>query len=121
MPEDGVALTENDKLLTRDELNKLFSLFVKVGIDKIRLTGGEPTVRKDLVEIIKDLRSHREIKSIAMTTNGLVLKNKLELLKAAGLDTLNISLDTFVEAKFTFWTRRIGLSRVLDVSIISLL
>jgi molybdenum cofactor biosynthesis enzyme MoaA len=69
-----------------------------------------------LVDIIKDIRSHSQIKSIAMTSNGLVLKRKLKDLKAAGLDGLNISLDTFVESKFIFLTRRLGFKNVLEVS-----
>ena len=86
-----------------------------MGVDKVRLTGGEPTVRKDLVEIVKGIKSISEIKSIAMTTNGLVLKNKLKSLQDAGLDNINISLDTFIEAKFEFMTRRQGFKKVLEV------
>jgi molybdenum cofactor biosynthesis enzyme MoaA len=93
----------------------LIKLFTKAGVDKVRLTGGEPTVRKDLVDIVKGIKSFPEIKSIAMTTNGLVLKNKLKSLQEAGLDNLNISLDTFVEAKFEFMTRRLGYKKVLEV------
>lgn len=115
MPEDGIELTPNVNLLTRSELNKLLHIFTKAGIDKIRLTGGEPTVRKDLAEIIKDIRSLPQIRSIGMTTNGIVLKNKLKFLKEAGLDHINISLDTLIEAKFTFVTRRLGFNRVLEV------
>jgi cyclic pyranopterin phosphate synthase len=70
------------------------------------------------VDIIKDIRSYQEINSIAMTTNGLVLKHKLKYLKDAGLDNLNISLDTFIESKFTLLTRRLGFEKVLEVLII---
>ncbi len=75
----------------------------------------KPTVRKDLVDIVKDIRSFKEINSIAMTSNGLVLKHKLKQLKESGLDHLNISLDTFVEAKFALLTRRLGFQKVLEV------
>ena len=88
----------------------------------MRLTGGEvflilfkPTVRKDLIDIISDIRKHDSITSIGMTTNGLVLKNKLKRLKEAGLDSINISLDTFIEAKFTLLTRRLGFEKVMEV------
>ena len=81
----------------------------------MRLTGGEPTVRKDLLEIVKGIKAFPEIQTIAMTTNGLVLKNKLKSLKDAGLSSLNISLDSFVEAKFTFLTRRLGFNKVMEV------
>ena len=115
MPEKGVDLTKNEHLLTNEELNKIISLFVKAGVTKIRLTGGEPTVRKDLVEIIQMIKSYPQIKTIAMTTNGLILKNKLKPLQDAGLNSLNISLDTLVEAKFIFITRRNGFNNVLNV------
>jgi molybdenum cofactor biosynthesis enzyme MoaA len=115
MPEEGVQLTPNEKLLNKSELFKLIRVFTKAGVNKIRLTGGEPTVRRDLVEIIKDIKSIPQIKSIGMTTNGIVLKNKLKFLKEAGLDSLNISLDTLIEAKFTFITRRLGFQKVLEV------
>jgi molybdenum cofactor biosynthesis protein A len=114
MPEQGVDLTPNEKLLSLEELRQLVSLFVRAGVDKVRLTGGEPTVRADLENIVSMIRSHKEIKSIGMTTNGLVLKHKLRSLKEAGLDVLNISLDTFVEAKFTFLTRRLGFKKVME-------
>ena len=98
MPEEGIELTQKDKLLSRAELSKIIELFVRAGVNKIRLTGGEvwypkyikPTVRKDLVEIVQEIRSHKEIKHIAMTTNGIVLKHKIAKLKEAGLDSLNI-------------------------------
>ena len=115
MPDEGIDLTHNEHLLTRSELIKLVKLFSKAGVDKIRLTGGEPTIRKDLIDIIGEIRSIPQIKLIGMTTNGLVLKNKLNSLKEAGLDNINISLDTLVEAKFNFITRRLGFQRVLEV------
>jgi molybdenum cofactor biosynthesis enzyme MoaA len=95
-------------------------LFTQAGVSKVRLTGGEPTVRKDLIEIIQGIKAFPEIRTIAMTTNGLVLKNKLKLMKESGLNSLNISLDTFVEAKFTFLTRRLGYKNVLEVSILEI-
>ena len=115
MPHEGIDLTPNESLLSRSELIKLVKLFTKAGVDKIRLTGGEPTIRKDLCEIIQEIKSIPQIKSIGMTTNGIVLKNKLQSLKEAGLENINISLDTLVEAKFSFITRRLGFHRVLEV------
>jgi cyclic pyranopterin phosphate synthase len=58
MPEEGVPLTEESKILTRDNINRLMQVFTSVGVNKIRLTGGEPLVRKDLIEIVKDIRSY---------------------------------------------------------------
>jgi cyclic pyranopterin phosphate synthase len=75
----------------------------------------KPTIRADLPDIIKDIREFKQIKQIGITTNGIVLHNKLNLLKEAGLTNINISLDTLVEAKFTFLTRRPGFSKVLKV------
>jgi len=81
-------------------------VFTKVGLNKIRLTGGEPLVRKDIIEIVQDISTYDEIKTIAMTTNGSLFLKKMERLKEAGLSQVNISLDTLVEAKNQFITRR---------------
>jgi len=114
MPEAGVDLTPKDNLLTTEEIYKLASLFVKNGVDKIRFTGGEPTVRKDLVEIIKSISQLEGLKHIGMTSNGLVLARHLPQLVAAGLSQLNVSLDTLHASKFEFLTRRKGWQRVWD-------
>ncbi|KAI8325355.1 molybdenum cofactor biosynthesis prote [Martensiomyces pterosporus] len=115
MPEEGIDLTENDKLLTTDEILRLARVFVEQGVDKIRLTGGEPTVRRDIVELVRGLNSLRPLglKKIAMTTNGIALRRKLPLLHEAGLDGLNISLDTRDPRKFELFTRRKGCEHVL--------
>ncbi|KAJ7561144.1 hypothetical protein O6H91_03G015800 [Diphasiastrum complanatum] len=113
MPEEGVALSPKTQLLSQDEIIKLASLFVAGGVNKIRLTGGEPTIRHDIEEICTRLKNLEGLKNIAITTNGLVLARKLPQLKAAGLDQLNISLDTLVPAKFELLTRRKGHAKVL--------
>lgn len=115
MPSEGVDLTPQQKLLSTGEIIQLSKLFVKEGIKKIRLTGGEPLVRSDLVEIVGALNELRQygLQNIAMTTNGITLSKKLPQLKAHGLDSLNISLDTLVPAKFEFITRRKGWDRVI--------
>lgn len=83
------------------------SIFVKnLGLTKVRITGGEPTVRKDLVDIIRDIRSHDEIESIGITSNGALLSRKLNSYVEAGLDTVNVSLDSLIPAKNAFITRR---------------
>ncbi|CAG0879539.1 unnamed protein product [Cyprideis torosa] len=114
MPEEGVKLSPNSKLLTTDEIVRLTTLFASEGVTKVRLTGGEPTVRKDIVEIIGRIKDIRGIESVAITTNGITLKRKLPDLKLAGLDKINISLDTLVPAKFELMTRRLGFERVMD-------
>ncbi|KAI9021482.1 hypothetical protein CLU79DRAFT_793117 [Phycomyces nitens] len=115
MPEEGVPLTPRESLLTTDEILKLAGLFVSQGTTKIRLTGGEPTVRPDLLEIIQGLGKLKSqgLESIGMTSNGIALKRKLPALKEAGLDTLNISLDTLDRDMFGIMTRRQGFDKVL--------
>jgi len=115
MPEDGVELTPDAKLMTADETVELASMFVRAGVSKIRLTGGEPTVRRDLPQIIASLDALRPLglQDISMTTNGIALKRMLPALKEAGLDRLNISLDTLDRDAFARLTRRDALPKVL--------
>ncbi|XP_077997873.1 molybdenum cofactor biosynthesis protein 1-like [Glandiceps talaboti] len=113
MPEDGVDLTPKQRLLSTEEIIKIAKLFVHEGIDKIRLTGGEPLVRRDAIEIVEEL-GKLGLDTLALTTNGIVLPRKLPKLKAAGLNLLNISLDTLIPAKFEFITRRKGWQRVMQ-------
>ncbi|XP_037281166.2 molybdenum cofactor synthesis 1 isoform X1 [Rhipicephalus microplus] len=108
MPEEGVPLTSSEKLLTSDEIVQLASLFVTFGVNKIRLTGGEPLVRKDAVNIIESLAKIPQLTVLGITTNGLVLSKKISDLRKAGLTHVNISLDTLVPEKFEFLARRKG-------------
>lgn len=114
MPADGVDLTSNPLLLSQNEIVRLANLFVSSGVDKIRLTGGEPTVRKDIEEICLQLSNLNGLKTLAITTNGLTLARKLPKLKECGLTAVNISLDTLVPAKFEFMTRRKGHAKVME-------
>lgn len=114
MPAEGVELTPSSHLLSHDEIIRLANLFVSSGVDKIRLTGGEPTIRKDIEDICSHLSNLKGLKTLAMTTNGIILKKKLPKLKECGLSALNISLDTLVPAKFEFMTRRKGQERVME-------
>ncbi|XP_043483678.1 molybdenum cofactor biosynthesis protein 1 isoform X2 [Leptopilina heterotoma] len=113
MPAEGVKLSARNNILTTDEILKIADIFVEEGVKKIRLTGGEPTVRRDIVDIIAGLKQFEGLKSIAMTTNGLTLTRQLPSLQRAGLDGLNISLDTLKESRFEKFTRRRGWSRVI--------
>lgn len=99
MPVQGVP-TPRTELLTTDELLRLCAILVPRGIKKIRLTGGEPLMREDLTVILKGIRKVAPSAGLSMTTNGTLLKGKLEELKEAGLKRLNISLDTLRPEKF---------------------
>ncbi|KAJ1557313.1 Molybdenum cofactor synthesis protein 1, partial [Nowakowskiella sp. JEL0078] len=116
MPEEGVPLSPNSALLTAAEIIQLAKIFVSNGVTKIRLTGGEPTIRKDLVDIVAGLNELKKIglEKIGITTNGLVLKRKLQQLQDNGLDQINISLDTLDKHKFELLTRRRGFENVLE-------
>ena len=116
MPENGVDLTPSSRLLTTEETLRLARVFVGAGVNKIRLTGGEPTVRRDLPDIVAALDEMRPmgLQQIALTSNGIALPRMLPRLVANGLDKLNLSLDTLDRQRFITLTRRDGLQRVLD-------
>ncbi|KAK6539890.1 hypothetical protein TWF694_008727 [Orbilia ellipsospora] len=115
MPEEGIDLSPPAHLLTTEEILHLAKLFVSQGVTKIRLTGGEPTVRKDIVELVAELGKLKSIglRELAITSNGISLARKLPQMVQGGLTALNLSLDTLDEFKFQFMTRRKGLSNVL--------
>ncbi|CAO3583785.1 unnamed protein product [Absidia cylindrospora] len=115
MPEEGVPLTQSQQLLTTDEILTLAELFVRQGVTKIRLTGGEPTVRPDITKIIQGIGQLKSegLQSLGMTTNGVALKRKLPDFYDAGLDSLNVSLDTLDPAMFQIMTRRKGFDKVM--------
>ncbi|XP_061052253.1 molybdenum cofactor biosynthesis protein 1 isoform X5 [Eubalaena glacialis] len=114
MPEDGVPLTPKADLLTTEEILTLARLFVKEGVDKIRLTGGEPLIRPDVVDIVAQLHQLEGLRTIGITTNGINLARLLPQLQKAGLSAINISLDTLVPAKFEFIVRRKGFRKVME-------
>ncbi|KAJ7991318.1 hypothetical protein DPEC_G00296080 [Dallia pectoralis] len=114
MPEEGVKLTPRTQLMSTSEILTVARLFVEEGVDKIRLTGGEPLIRPDVLDIVTELRRLKGLKTIAVTTNGMNLSRLLPKLKEAGLDLLNISLDSLVPAKFEFIVRRKGFHKVME-------
>jgi len=114
MPEEGIAFRAEDKLLTTEEIYRVIELTARMGISKIRFTGGAPLLRKDLPELIRFARNTVGVESVHLTTNGLLLGNKIEQLENAGLTGINISLDTLKPEKFKIITRRDGLNLVLD-------
>jgi GTP 3',8-cyclase len=114
MPQGNVKWFKNEDILTYDEIIRLVAILTDLGIEKIRLTGGEPLLRPALEDLVASLRRINAIKSISMTTNGLLLADKVKLLKEAGLDSVNISLDSFEPARFKAITGIDGLEKVLE-------
>ncbi len=111
--DDKIDYTPSGKLLTEDEFLRLTKLFVRSGVTKIRLTGGDPTIYKGLSRFVREIGQMDEIKTLAMTTNGLILNRKLKEFKDNGLNALNISLDTFKPEKFEYISRGRGHKNVM--------
>ena len=104
MPEDGIQLTPKSHLLTADEIISIAETFVNLGVTKIRLTGGEPLVRKDAAAII--LRLGKLGVNLTITTNGILVSSFIKTFKEAGIKTVNISIDSLIKDKFNTITRR---------------
>ena len=113
MPEIVQFLPKRD-VLTFEEILRLVQILAAQGVDRIRITGGEPLVRKDLATLIGLIKSVPGIKDIALTTNGILLADQAQSLRDAGLDRLNVSLDTIDPEVFERITRRKGLDKVLN-------
>jgi cyclic pyranopterin phosphate synthase len=103
MPDDEYDFTPASKLMQADEIEAIAKIFVQLGVDKIRLTGGEPLVRKDFGAIISKISALPV--NLTITTNGSRLNHFAEVLKEAGIKSLNISLDTLQKEKFLFFFR----------------
>ncbi|APT23646.1 cyclic pyranopterin phosphate synthase MoaA [Flavobacterium columnare] len=111
MPAQGIKLTPKKHIMTADEILQISQTFIGFGVNKIRLTGGEPLVRKDAKEIIEQL-SKLNIE-LAITTNGILVNQYIETFKKAGIHSVNISLDTLQQDKFLSITRRNQFEKVL--------
>jgi len=114
IPEETPQFQPREELLTFEEMERLASLFCKLGVTKVRLTGGEPLLRRDLYRLVAALDGIDGVVDLALTTNGIFLREQLDGLIAAGLRRVNISLDTLRRERFRLLTRRAGLSKVLD-------
>ena len=114
MTDKGVIKKEFEEILTLEEIEKITKEFVKLGINKIRITGGEPLVRKGILKLIREIGSLKEVKDFAMTTNGTMLKKYAKELKNAGLNRVNISLDTLNPKKYSHITRGGDIKNVLE-------
>jgi len=114
MPNGNTEWFEQNNILTYDEIVKLATILARLGIEKIRVTGGEPLVRPKVEDLIKTLSNIDEIKAISMTTNGLLLRDKVMQLRDAGLSSINVSLDTFKEDRFKAITGIRGLDKIMN-------
>jgi cyclic pyranopterin phosphate synthase len=112
MPEE-VTFLDRSELLTFEEIARFVRATVPLGIDKIRLTGGEPLLRRDLPRLVQMLSAIKGIRDVGLTTNGLLLAGQAQALYDAGLRRINVSLDTLDPEKFRLLTRRDGLDLVL--------
>jgi cyclic pyranopterin phosphate synthase len=112
MPEEVVFL-ERSAILSFEEINHFVGVAAPLGIDKIRLTGGEPLLRRDLPRLVRMLAEVPGIRDLGLTTNGLLLEGQAQALYDAGLRRINVSLDTLDAGRFRQLTRRDGLERVL--------
>lgn len=113
MPPDGITWVEHENILTVEEMVRLCRLFADLGFHRIRLTGGEPLVRRGLSHLVREIRSIPGIEHISVTTNGVLLAEQLPALLDAGLDGVNISLDTLDRAQFASVTRQDALEHTL--------
>ncbi len=113
MPEAGVCKREHSEIMSFEEIIEVTAAAARLGIDKVRITGGEPLVRRDLQELCRGIKAIPEIKELALTTNGLLLEGMAFDLKAAGVDRVNISIDSLNPEKYAYMTRGGDLGRVL--------
>ncbi len=115
MPVDGIHKKNHLDILRHEEIIKIVKSAAKLGVNKIRLTGGEPLVKKDLVKLVSDISSVSGINDLSLTTNGVLLKDNLKALKKAGLNRINLSLDTLNSDKYKEITRGGDIKDILEV------
>jgi len=106
MPEDDYAWLPRDTILTFEEMAELTAIFTELGVDKVRLTGGEPLLRRDLPRFVRQLSENRRITEIALTSNGVLMADQAADLSFAGLNRVTISLDTLRADRFRTLTKR---------------
>lgn len=114
MPEEGVNFQGKEKILEGEEMLRIIGVLARMGVKKVRFTGGEPLVRKDIVDLVKGSVATPGVKAVHLTTNGLLFDRYAQRLRDAGLTGVNISLDTLDADKFVRITRREGVEKVLD-------
>ena len=114
MPEQDYVWLPREDILQFEEIGQLVDVFADLGVDKVRLTGGEPLLRRDLSVLVAALASRPRIADLAITTNGILLRQHAHDLKEAGLHRVTVSLDTLRPDRFRVLTRSDELDRVLD-------
>jgi GTP 3',8-cyclase len=114
MPADGLPWLERSALLTYEEIERLVRLLASMGVHDVRLTGGEPLVRRELWRLIEQLSAIPEVEDLSLTTNGYLLTRQVDKLVAAGLKRINVSLDALAPDRFFQLTRRDSLAQVLE-------
>ena len=105
MPEEGVEKKNHNEILSYEQIYNVVKEAAELGVKKVRLTGGEPLVRKNIDELVAMIRSVKNVETIAITTNALILSPIAERLKNAGLDSINVSLDTLDDERYKYITR----------------
>jgi cyclic pyranopterin phosphate synthase len=113
MPEEEYVWLPRDDVLSFEEMTQLVDVFADLGVDKVRLTGGEPLLRRDLDRLVRLLADNPRLRDLAITTNGVLLAEQADALRAAGLHRVTVSLDTLREDRFRLLTRRDTHARVL--------
>src|ERR687888_1120038 len=113
MPAEGLEWLERDELLTFEEIARLVRVLAAMGVDEVRLTGGEPLVRRDVPALVEQLAAIPGVNDLSLTTNGVLLDRLAGPLVAAGLKRLNVSLDSLSHVRFAEITRREALDKVL--------
>lgn len=114
MPAEGLPWLKKVEILSYEEIERIARVAVGIGIEQIRLTGGEPLVRRDIPDLVRQLSKIEGLRSLSLTTNGILLKQLAGALAEAGLTRINVSLDSLIREKFAKLTRRDQLARVLE-------
>src|SRR3954471_4409041 len=114
MPEDDYAWLPREDVLHFEEISTVVDVFTSLGVDKVRLTGGEPLLRRDIAALVRMLARKNAISDLALTTNGVLLADQIDGLKAAGLGRITVSLDTLQRDRFKALTRFDEIDRVRE-------
>ena len=114
MPAEGIKLIKHEEVLSYEEIIRLCKIFAQTGISKVKITGGEPLVRKDVHKLIKRIKEIDGINNVTLTTNGILLENQIDDLVKAGLDAVNISIDTLKDDTYRELTRIGDVSKVVS-------